>query len=201
MLTAFDTDVLREYTDVRWVGFHPPLCQHRWKCQISLLSNSLLPQMSLSSTFRDFLVKKWFYQNLLIFYTCKCTFGVDMPCSCTVHIPWEGGRDTGLGRSSSIWPNSRIFIKNPLARLRPEKFSKTCFKYSLQWKNCTRLLLTKWIWGPSKSEYTFSVTFCFPLPARLQWLEPAGRKQKSADVERKMYTLIYPDPFGILTVL
>jgi hypothetical protein len=38
------------------------------------------------------------------------------------------------------------------------------------------------------------VMFCFPLPARLQWLEPAGRKQKSADVEQKTYTLIYPDP-------
>jgi hypothetical protein len=40
----------------------------------------------------------------------------------------------------------------------------------------------------------FSLTFRFPLPARLQWLEPAGRKRKSADFERKMYTLIYPDP-------
>ncbi len=34
----------------------------------------------------------------------------------------------------------------------------------------------------------------FPLPARLQWLEPASGKRKSADVERKTYTLIYPDP-------
>jgi hypothetical protein len=38
------------------------------------------------------------------------------------------------------------------------------------------------------------VTFHFLLPARLQWLEPAGGKRKSADIERKMYTLIYPDP-------
>jgi hypothetical protein len=39
--------------------------------------------------------------------------------------------------------------------------------------------------GPGKSMYTFSVTFRFPLPARLQWVKPAGeggggsRKQKT----------------------
>ena len=50
------------------------------------------------------------------------------------------------------------------------------------------------MWGPGKSTFTFSVTFRFPLPARLQWLEPAGGKWKSANVEWKTYTLIYPDP-------
>ncbi len=37
-----------------------------------------------------------------------------------------------------------------------------------------------------------TVMFCFLLPARLQWLEPAGGKQ-STDVEQKTYALIYPD--------
>jgi hypothetical protein len=42
---------------------------------------------------------------------------------------------------------------------------------------------------------------CFPLNvcrflllARLQWVEPAGGEQKSADIEQKMVTLIYPYP-------
>ncbi len=48
--------------------------------------------------------------------------------------------------------------------------------------------------GPGKSMYMVALMFRFPLPARLQWLEPAGRKRKSADIEQKMYTLIYPDP-------
>jgi hypothetical protein len=48
--------------------------------------------------------------------------------------------------------------------------------------------------GLGKSTYKVPVTFRFPLPARLQWLEPAGGKWKSADVERKTYMLIYPDP-------
>jgi hypothetical protein len=48
--------------------------------------------------------------------------------------------------------------------------------------------------GQGKSTYMFSVMFCFLLPARLQWLEPAGRKRKSADIDRKKYMLIYPDP-------
>ncbi len=50
------------------------------------------------------------------------------------------------------------------------------------------------LWGPGKSTYTVPVMFRFLLPARLQWLEPAGIKRKSADVERKTYTLIDPDP-------
>jgi hypothetical protein len=29
------------------------------------------------------------------------------------HVPWEGGWDTGVGRSSSILQNSRILIVNP----------------------------------------------------------------------------------------
>ncbi len=42
--------------------------------------------------------------------------------------------------------------------------------------------------------YTFSVMFRFLLLARLQWLEPAGRKRKSADIGQKTFMLIYPDP-------
>jgi len=41
--------------------------------------------------------------------------------------------------------------------------------------------------------------FHFPLPARLQWVEPAGGgggERKAEDVQRKMYTLIYPDPWN-----
>ncbi len=52
--------------------------------------------------------------------------------------------------------------------------------------------------GPGKSTYTVPVMFCFPLPARLKLLGPAGEKWKSADVERKMYTLIFPDPSFML---
>jgi hypothetical protein len=50
--------------------------------------------------------------------------------------------------------------------------------------------------GPGKSTYT--VMFCFPLPARLQLLGPAGGKRKSTNVERKTYTLIFPDPSFML---
>jgi hypothetical protein len=55
--------------------------------------------------------------------------------------------------------------------------------------------------GPDKSTYTFSVTFCFLLFAKLQWLEPAGGKRKSADIKQKAYMLIYPDPFYSLQFL
>jgi hypothetical protein len=34
----------------------------------------------------------------------------------------------------------------------------------------------------------------FLLPVRLQWVEPAGGELKSADVEQKTVTLIYPYP-------
>ncbi len=41
--------------------------------------------------------------------------------------------------------------------------------------------------------------FRFPLPTRLQWVEPAGRGggggQKVEDVGPKTYMLIYPDPY------
>jgi hypothetical protein len=54
------------------------------------------------------------------------------------------------------------------------------------------------ITGPGKSTYMFMPNVCgFPLPARLQWVETPGEgsgEWKSADVRRKMYTLIYPDP-------
>ncbi len=37
--------------------------------------------------------------------------------------------------------------------------------------------------------------FRFPLPARLQWVEP-----KAEDVWGKMYTLIYPDPINSMLI-
>jgi hypothetical protein len=52
--------------------------------------------------------------------------------------------------------------------------------------------------GPGKSTYTVPVMFCFLLPPRLQLLGPAGGKRKSTNVERKTYTLIFPDPSFML---
>ncbi len=37
----------------------------------------------------------------------------------------EGGRDTGVGRSSSIWPNSRMQNKDPLERWLLQKPAET----------------------------------------------------------------------------
>ncbi len=58
--------------------------------------------------------------------------------------------------------------------------------------------------SPGKSTYTLPVTFHFPLSATN--IEPAGgegggsgKRKVIDDVQRKMYTLVYPDPDFIHT--
>jgi hypothetical protein len=62
-------------------------------------------------------------------------------------ILWEGGWDTSVGRSSSILPNCRIFIENPLTGIAGTKNQqKESLVSSLQWKKYAQLLLIRWIW-------------------------------------------------------
>ncbi len=187
MLTAFDTDVRREYTNVRWVGFHSPLSQHRWKCQISLLSNSLLPQMSLSSTFRDILVKKVIlpkFANFLYFW--------EWICHAAAWFIFHG-KEGGLHVLAGLAPSSQTvgyLLRSHWLASGQKNSVKSCFKNSLQWKNCTRLLLTKWIWGPGKSTYMFSVTFRFLLPRQASVVKASRRK---AEICRRWVENIYVD--------
>ncbi len=51
---------------------------------------------------------------LLFSYTCKCIFGDGYATLLSGHVAQEGGWDTGVGRSSSINPNSRILFENLL---------------------------------------------------------------------------------------
>ncbi len=53
--------------------------------------------------------------SMLIFYTCKCIFERGYNAQLRRCIPQEGGWDRGVGRSSSIKPNSTILIENFLA--------------------------------------------------------------------------------------
>ncbi len=117
---------------------------------------------NLSSSFYDFLYKKWFHQILLIFYNCKCIFGggyIIWPCR---RVSRERWRYAGVGRSSSIWPNSRILIENPLAG--SKKIDKKWFSWfhfngkmhstMLDWVHYAEskiwqtflLLLLLWLW-------------------------------------------------------
>jgi hypothetical protein len=66
------------------------------------------------------------------------------------------------------------------------------------WRKITKLQITQRVWVNQR--ILFPPNVCgFLLPARLQWLEPAGGKQKSADIEQKTYTFIYPDPNSTTT--
>jgi hypothetical protein len=66
---------------------------------------------------------------------------------CTGSFPQEGGWDTGVGRSSSIYPNRRIPIKRSLAG---EASKKNLAKRELgeftSMEKCAQLLLIKHIW-------------------------------------------------------
>jgi hypothetical protein len=49
------------------------------------------------------------------FIPANVFLGVRMPRGCA-GVSWEGGWDTGVGRDSYIYPNSRILIGNPLVK-------------------------------------------------------------------------------------
>jgi hypothetical protein len=61
------------------------------------------------------------------------------------------------------------------------------------WRKITKLQITQRVRVNQRIRFLPNVCG-FLLPARLQWLEPAGGKQKSADIEQKTYTFIYSDP-------
>jgi hypothetical protein len=57
----------------------------------------------------------WKQSFLILFYTRKHILFVGMQHGWTCVFPRKRGWNAGVGRSSSIKPNSRILIENPLA--------------------------------------------------------------------------------------
>ncbi len=84
-----------------------------------------------------FLYKKVIVKNLVIFYACKCTFGGGCTTWLHGHIPWEEGWGTGVGRPSSIYPNSKNLIENP------EKLSESEFGKFTSMEKHTQLLFDR----------------------------------------------------------
>jgi hypothetical protein len=90
------------------------------------------------SHFNEF-CKKFKLVNIFLW---ACT-----PCGSTDMFP-EGSWDTGVGRSSSINPNCRIFIENPWRVKTAEKFDKKAsLMNSFKIEKSNQLLLIKCIWG------------------------------------------------------
>ncbi len=85
--------------------------------------------------------KKWFCHILLILNACQDTF---VGGYAAWSAPWQGGQDTGVGRSSSSYPNNGILIENPLAGLKNS--SKSEFGEFTSIEKYAQLLLTALIW-------------------------------------------------------
>ncbi len=99
----------------------------------------VLSKVSLSNSFSDFYYKKWFHW---MFYTCKWIFRSGYYVHLCTYVPVEGGWDTGVGKSSSTEPDSRILIQNPvISKLLANKWQKVSLINSLQWKNTKKYLL------------------------------------------------------------
>jgi hypothetical protein len=69
---------------------------------------------SVHSSFLTFFVKIYFHR-ILLYFSCKCIFGVGMQHGCVES--WmhslERRKRSGVGRSSCFYPNNRILIENP----------------------------------------------------------------------------------------
>jgi hypothetical protein len=99
-----------------------------------LFGKFTIAQSEAAEHFILFMSLKGFCKISLFFHACKSTFG----CGCTTwlhgHIPWEEGWGTGVGRSSSIYPNSKNLIENP------EKLSESEFGKFTSMEKYTQLL-------------------------------------------------------------
>jgi hypothetical protein len=64
-----------------------------------MLMNLLLPKVSSAKLILSFFTKKLFQR---IYHSCKLIFVDGYTMWLRGHVPWEGGWDTGVCRSSSI---------------------------------------------------------------------------------------------------
>ncbi len=100
-----------------------------------------------------FSVKKWFHLILIIFYTCKCIFGVGCAAQLCGRVLWVGGWDTGPGRK--IWQKvssvNSFQWKNNLNYFWSNTFSKvqnlTNLHTGITKGGCITVLLTSCLTG------------------------------------------------------
>jgi hypothetical protein len=61
-------------------------------------------------------------------------------------------------------------------------------------RNIALYLILLGVWVNQRERFPLRSAFCFPTPNYTFRVEPAGGERKSADVEQKTVTLIYPYP-------